>query len=80
MKFKTNLYYKTFLFALYLSPVVKEVKYKNACIKHPKKDGLNKLNEDNKKEKLLEKTGLTVEELTQIEVYKNCIKWHKCLK
>ena len=62
------------LFALYVSPVVKEAKYKNTCIKLSTKGALNKFNEDNIKEKLLEETGLTVEELANIEGYKNCVK------
>ena len=62
------------LFALYIFPVVKEAKYKNTCIKFSNKGALNKLNDDNIKEKLLEETGLTVEELAKIEGYKNCVK------
>ena len=61
------------LFALYISPIVKEAQYKNACIKFSRKGALNKFNDDNIKEKLLEETGLTVEELSKIEGYKNCV-------
>ena len=62
------------LFSLYISPVVKEAKYKNTCIKFSNKGALNKFNDDNIKEKLLEETGLTLEEIAQIEGYKNCVK------
>ena len=62
------------LFAFYLSPLIKEAKYKNICIKLSEKGVLNKFTEDNIKVKLLEETGLTIEEFAQIEGYKNCIK------
>ena len=62
------------LFGFYLSPVIKEAKYKNNCIKFSEKGALNKFNEDNIQEKLLKETGLSVEELAKIEAYKNCVK------
>ena len=62
------------LFCFYLSPVIKEAKHKNTCIKLSKKGALNKFDEDNIKEKLLEETGLNIEELANIEGYKNCVK------
>ena len=62
------------LFGLYLYPVIKEVKYKNACIKLSEKGALNKFNEDKIEETLLKETGLTIKELARIEGYKNCIK------
>ena len=62
------------LFALYILPVVKESKYKNTCIDLSRKAALNKFKDDNIKEKLMEETGLTVEELAKIEGYKNCVK------
>ena len=62
------------LFSFYLSPVIKEAKYKNLCIKLSQKGALNKFNDDNIKEKLLDETGLTIEELSKIEGYKNCVK------
>ena len=62
------------LLGFYLSPVIKESKYKNICIKLSEKGALIKFNEDNIKEKLLEETGLTIEELAKIESYKNCVK------
>ena len=61
------------LFAFYVSPVIKEAKYKNTCIKLSIKGALNKFNEDNIKEKLFEETGLTVEEIAKIEGFKNCV-------
>ena len=61
------------LFGLYLSPVIKEAKYKNKCIKLSEKGALNKFNMDNIEETLLKETGLTIQELAKIEGYKNCI-------
>ena len=62
------------LFGLYLSPVIKQSKYKNTCIILSEKGALNKFKEDNIQEKLLIETGLSVEELAKIEGYKNCVK------
>ena len=62
------------LFGFYLSPVIKEAKYKNSCIKLSSKGALTKFNNDSIREKLLEETGLTIEELSKIEGYKNCLK------
>ena len=62
------------LFGLYLSPIVKEAKYKNQCIKYSTKGALTKFNKDNIKETLLEETALSIAELAKIEGYKNCIK------
>ena len=62
------------LFGFYLSPVIKEAKYKNSCIKFSSKGALTKFNNDSIREKLLEETGLTIEELSKIEGYKNCLK------
>ena len=61
------------LFCLYISPVIKEAKYKNTCIKLSEKGALYKFNEDNIQETLLKETGLTIEELAKIEGYKNCV-------
>ena len=61
------------LFCLYISPFIKEAKYKNTCIKLSEKGALNKFNEDNIQETLLKETGLTIEELAKIEGYKNCV-------
>ena len=63
-----------FLLSLYVSPVIKEAKYKNACIKLSEKGALHKFNMDNIEETLLKETGLTITELAKIEGYKNCIK------
>ena len=62
------------LLGLFVSPLIKEAKYKNKCIKLSEKGALNKFNEDNIEEKLLRQTGLTISELAIIEGYKNCIK------
>ena len=61
------------LFCLYVSPIIKEAKYKNTCIKLSEKGAVNKFNEDNIQETLLEETGLTINELAKIEGYKNCV-------
>ena len=61
------------LFGLYISPLINEVKYKNACIKLSEKGAVNKFNEDNIQETLLKETGLTIKELAKIEGYKNCV-------
>ena len=61
------------LFGFYLSPVVKEAKYKNQCIKYSTKGALTKFNKDDIGETLLEETGLNIDELAKIEGYKNCI-------
>ena len=56
------------LFGFYLSPVVKEAKYKNQCIKYSTKGALTKFNKDDIGETLLEETGLNIDELAKIEV------------
>ena len=63
-----------FLLSLYFSPVIKEAKYKNTCIKLSEKGAVNKFNVDNIQETLLNETGLTIKELAKIEGYKNCVK------
>ena len=62
------------LLCLYFSPVIKEAKYKNSCIKLSEKGAVNKFNADNIQETLLKETGLTINELAKIEGYKNCVK------
>ena len=62
-----------FLLGLYLSPIVKEVKYKNQCIKYSTEGALTKFNKDDIAVTLLKETGLNVDELAKIEGYKNCI-------
>ena len=61
------------LFGFYLSPVIKEAKYKNKCIKYSIKGALIKFDKDNIGETLLEGIGLNIDELAKIEGYKNCI-------
>ena len=62
------------LIGFFVSPVIKEAKYKNTCIKLSEKGALNKFSLDNIGEKLLNETGLTITELAKIEGYKNCVK------
>tara|TARA_B100000575_G_scaffold266964_1_gene244656 strand:- start:277 stop:540 length:264 start_codon:yes stop_codon:yes gene_type:complete len=60
------------LFAVYLSPLIKEAKYKNDCINNSKR-GLLSVMENNEAEKdIEEKYGLPVEEFVKIEAYRNC--------
>jgi len=61
------------LFGFYLSPLVKEAKYKNQCIKYSTKAALTEFNKDNFRETLLKETSLDIDELAKIEGYKNCI-------
>ncbi len=61
------------LFVFYLSPFIKQAKYKNSCISLSSKGALTKFNEDNIREKLFNETGLDIEDLAKIEGYKNCI-------
>ncbi|MDC3159618.1 Notch domain-containing protein [Prochlorococcus sp. AH-716-G10] len=61
------------LLGMYISPVIKEAKYKNMCIKLSEKGALNKFNGDNIGEILLKDTGLSIKELAKIEGYKNCL-------
>ena len=56
------------LFGFYLSPVVKEAKYKNQCIKYSTKGALTKFNKDDIGETLLEETGLNIDELARLKV------------
>ena len=67
--------YGSFIIALcfYLSPVIKEAKYKNQCIKYSTKGALTKFNKDDIEETLLEETALSIDELSKIEGYKNCM-------
>ncbi len=60
------------LFGLYFSPLIKEAKYKNQCIKYSTEGALTKFKKDDIGETLLEETGLTIDELSKIEGYKNC--------
>ena len=62
------------LLGIYISPIVKEAKYKNKCIKLSEKGALTKFNIDDIGDTLLKETGLTISELAKIEGYKNCIK------
>ena len=59
------------LFCFYLSPFVKEGKYKNQCIKYSTKGALTEFNKNDIGKPLLEETGLNIDELAKIEGYKN---------
>ena len=61
------------LFGFYLSPIIKDAKYKNQCIKYSTKTTLFQLKKDTIVETLLEDTDLTIDEVAKIEGYKNCI-------
>ena len=67
--------YGTFLvlFGFYLSPVIKEAKHKNQCINHSTKATLTQIKKNPNNDTLLKETGLTIDEIAQIEGYKNCI-------
>ena len=56
------------LFSFYISPVVKEAKYKTQCIKYSTKGALTKFNKDDIGETLLKETGLKIDELAKIKV------------
>ena len=60
------------LFSLYLSPVIKEAKYKNDCINNSKKGLLSVWKNNEAGEDIQEKSGLPVEEFVKIEAYRNC--------
>ena len=61
------------LLGFYISPVIKEAKYKNTCIRLSEIAAFNKFNGDNIVETLLKETGLSIKELAKIEGYKNCL-------
>tara|TARA_B100000886_G_scaffold170771_1_gene116915 strand:+ start:135 stop:392 length:258 start_codon:yes stop_codon:yes gene_type:complete len=61
------------LFGFYLSPVVKEAKYKNECIKYSTQALSTTYSKENIAEALLEESGLSIDELAKIEGYKNCL-------
>ena len=61
------------LFGFYLSPIVKEAKYKNQCIKYSTKTAITQLKKDAIAETYFEESGLTIDEVGKIEGYKNCI-------
>ena len=57
---------------MYLSPVIRETKYKNDCINNLKK-GLLSVSKNNEEEKdIEEKSCLSVEEFVKIEAYRIC--------
>ena len=61
-------------FGFYLSPVVREAEYKNQCIKYSTKTALTQIPKNDMAETYFEETGLTIDEVAQIEGYLNCIK------
>ena len=60
------------LFSLYLSPVIKEAKYKNDCIQNTKKGLLTVWQKEKVEKDIEDKSGLSVEEYAKIEAYRNC--------
>ena len=68
--------YGTFivLFSFYLSPLIKEAKYKNQCIKFSTKGALAKLRKEDIGNVLFEEIGLNIDELSKIQGYNSCIK------
>ena len=60
------------LFSFYLSPVIKEAKYKNDCINNSKKGLLSVWENKEAGKDIEEKSGLLVEEFVKIEAYRNC--------
>ena len=61
-----------FLFAFYLRPFVKEVKYKNSCILLSEKIALFSYSDEEIMEEIKIQTGLSIEEIAKIEAYQNC--------
>ena len=61
-----------FLFAFYLRPFVKEVKYKNSCILLSEKIALFTYSDKEIMEEIKIQTGLSIEEIAKIEAYQNC--------
>ena len=60
------------LFSLYLSPIIKEAKYKNDCINNSKKGLLSVWKNKEAGKDIEQKSGLPVEESVKIEAYRNC--------
>ena len=57
---------------MYLSPVIREAKYKTDCINNSQK-GLLSVQKNNEAEKdIEEKSGLPVKEFVKKEAYRNC--------
>ena len=59
------------LFAIYLSPVIKEEKYKNDFINNSKKGILSTWKNNKAKKDIEEKSGFPVKEFVKIESYRN---------
>ena len=60
------------LFALYLSPVIKEANNKNRCIKISKKYLLFNVKKSNSYTKQLKKAGVSPREFSEWQAYKDC--------
>ena len=60
------------LFAMYLSPLIKEAKYKNDFINNSKKGLLSTWENNVEKKDVKEKSGFPVKEFVKIESYRNC--------
>ena len=57
---------------MYLSPIIREAKYKNDCINNSKKRLLSVWRNNEAEKDIEEKSGLPVEEFVKIEAYRNC--------
>ena len=58
---------------MYLSPLIKEAKYKNDFINNSKKGILSTWKNNKAKKDIEEKSGFPVKEFVKIEAYRNCI-------
>ena len=57
---------------MYLSPVIREAKYKNDFINNSKKWLLPVMKNNEEEKDIVEKSGLPFEEFIQIKAYWNC--------
>ena len=61
-----------FLILLYVSPVIREAKYKKDCINNSKKELLSVWINNKAEKDIEEKSVLPIEEFVKIEAYRNC--------
>ena len=57
---------------MYLSPLIKQAKYKNDCINNSKKGLLSAWKNNEAKKDIEEKSGFPIIEFIKIEAYMNC--------
>ena len=57
---------------MYLSPLIKQAKYKNDCINNSKKGLLSAWKNNEAKKDIEEKSGFPIKEFVKIEAYSNC--------